>query len=82
MEYIFPNDGIFPTQLADYKPTHGFSSMKFIPGTEDTLIVALLTEELNGETSTYITAFTIDGRILLLQKRIETKLKYEGLDFI
>lgn len=56
--------------------------MKFIPGTDDTIIVALLTEEVNMETSTFITAFTIDGRILLAQQRIDTNLKYEGIDFI
>lgn len=70
------------TTLGDYKATHGFSSMKFLPGTDDKIILALLTEELNGETSTYITAFTTDGTILLPQERIDTNLKYEGLEFI
>lgn len=69
-------------QLGDYKPTHGFSSMKFLPDGRDQIVVALLTEELNGETSTYITAFNVNGDILMGQEKIATALKYEGLEFI
>lgn len=69
-------------KLGTYKPTFGFSSFKFVPGTDDSVIVALQTEELNGKTSTYITAFTITGKVLLPPERIETDLKYEGLEFI
>lgn len=72
----------FSFQLGKYKPTFGFSSFKFVPGTDDNVIVALQTEELNGKTSTYITAFTITGKTLLASERIETELKYEGLEFI
>lgn len=56
--------------------------MKFLPDTTDTIIVALLTEELNGDTSTYITAFNVDGEILLPQEKILTSYKYEGIEFI
>ncbi|KAG4078274.1 hypothetical protein HA402_012984 [Bradysia odoriphaga] len=69
-------------KLGNYKPTLGFSSFKFVPGTDDSVIVALQTEELNGKTSTFITAFTITGKSLLAPERIETDLKYEGLEFI
>ncbi|KAK0161922.1 hypothetical protein PV327_008319 [Microctonus hyperodae] len=59
----------------------GFASFKFLPGSQDTIIVALKTEEYQGQTATYITAFTIDGRILLPDRKISQK-KFEGLDFI
>ncbi|EDV91208.1 soluble calcium-activated nucleotidase 1 [Drosophila grimshawi] len=63
-------------------PTHGFSSFKFLPNTEDTIIVALKSEELNGKTSTFVTAFNLEGKTLLAETRIETEYKYEGFEFI
>lgn len=69
-------------KLANYKPTQGFSSFKFIPGSDDNVIVALQTEEINGTTATYVTAFTIDGEILLDSLKLDTNLKYEGIEFI
>lgn len=69
-------------KIGRLKPTHGYSSFKFIPGTNDRIIVAIKTEELNGKTSTYISAFTIDGEILLDEEKIPTNYKYEGFEFI
>ncbi|KAH8382755.1 hypothetical protein KR009_005127 [Drosophila setifemur] len=63
-------------------PTHGFSSFKFLPGTDDSIIVALKSEELNGKTATFITAFDTAGKTLLPETRIETEFKYEGFEFI
>ncbi|XP_016978315.1 apyrase [Drosophila rhopaloa] len=63
-------------------PTHGFSSFKFLPGTDDSIIVALKSEELNGKTATFITAFDIKGKTLLPEMRIESDYKYEGFEFI
>jgi len=68
-------------KLASLKPTHGFSSFKFVPGTDDRVIVALQTEELNGKTSTYITAFTTTGNMLMDQLKLDTEYKYEGFEF-
>ncbi|EDW59838.1 apyrase [Drosophila virilis] len=67
---------------ANTAPTHGFSSFKFLPNTEDSIIVALKTEELNGKTSTFVTAFSVKGKTLLPETRIETDYKYEGFEFI
>ncbi|XP_052863020.1 apyrase [Anopheles cruzii] len=63
-------------------PTHGYSSFKFLPTANDEVIVALSTEELNGKTSTFVSAFTIEGEQLLAETRIPTEYKYEGLEFI
>lgn len=68
-------------KLGPYKATQGFSSFKFLPGSNDNVIVALLTEEINGKTATYITSFTIKGEILLKPLQIHTDLKYEGIEF-
>lgn len=62
-------------------PTHGFSSFKFVPDTDDQVIVALKSEEDAGKIATYIMAFTLDGRILLPETKIGD-VKYEGLEFI
>ncbi|KAM9296905.1 soluble calcium-activated nucleotidase 1 [Gastrophryne carolinensis] len=62
-------------------PTHGFSSFKFIPGTDDQIIVALKSEEDSGKVATYITVFYLDGRVLLPETKIGD-VKYEGIEFI
>lgn len=67
--------------IPNFTVTRGFSSFKFIPTSEDSIIVALRTEELEGKTATYITSFTITGQILL-EDTLISDLKYEGLEFI
>ncbi|XP_072168222.1 soluble calcium-activated nucleotidase 1-like [Diadema setosum] len=59
----------------------GFSSFKFIPGTNDQVIVALKTEEDAGKIATYITAFNIDGKILMPDIKF-AEIKYEGIEFV
>ncbi|XP_054742292.1 apyrase [Anastrepha obliqua] len=71
-----------PLDATNWVHTHGFSSFKFVPNTDDQLIVALKSEELDGKTSTFITAFDTEGRTILPEQRIETELKYEGIEFI
>ncbi|KAM3865051.1 soluble calcium-activated nucleotidase 1b [Diretmus argenteus] len=62
-------------------PTHGFSSFKFVPDTDDQIILALKSEEDAGKIATYILAFTLDGRVLMPETKIGD-VKYEGLEFI
>ncbi|XP_076365672.1 soluble calcium-activated nucleotidase 1 [Tachypleus tridentatus] len=62
-------------------PSHGFSSFKFVPETSDTVIIALKSEELEGNISSYVTVFTIDGEILQPETEIG-KYKFEGIEFI
>lgn len=75
---------IKPIELkrANVPPTHGFSSFKFLPTSGDQVIVALSTEELNGKTSSFISAFNVDGEMLMPETRIPTEYKFEGLEFI
>ncbi|XP_029455006.1 soluble calcium-activated nucleotidase 1 isoform X2 [Rhinatrema bivittatum] len=69
------------SHIGDLKPTHGFSSFKFIPDTDDQIIVALKSEEDSGTVATYIMVFTLDGRFLLPETKIGS-IKYEGIEFI
>ena len=68
-------------RLGPLHKTHGFSSFKFIPGTNDRVIVALKSEEDNGKIHSYIMALTIDGEVLLPEMKIGDN-KYEGVEFI
>jgi len=64
------------------EPTHGFSSFKFIPGSNDNIIVALKTKEVEGDISTYMMVFeTYSGKVLMNENFIENN-KYEGIEFI
>ncbi|KAA8595166.1 hypothetical protein FQN60_012301, partial [Etheostoma spectabile] len=51
-------------------PTHGFSSFKFVPDTDDQIILALKSEEDAGRIATYIIAFTLDGQVLMPETKI------------
>ncbi|CAH0563977.1 unnamed protein product [Brassicogethes aeneus] len=81
---ISTNEDMYDVQKVDLKSssnTRGFSSFKFIPTSNDLVIVALRTVEFNGTTETYITAFTIYGQIIMDDTYI-SNLKYEGFEFI
>jgi len=62
-------------------PTHGFSSFKFLPGSQDEIILALKSEEFQGNISTYILAFNIQGKVLMPEQKI-ADLKFEGVEFV
>lgn len=62
--------------------TRGFSSFKFVPDTDDRIVLALKSQEDAGKVASYILAFTLDGRVLLPETKIADDVKYEGLEFI
>eukprot|EP01063_Lacrimia_lanifica_P015403 TRINITY_DN2217_c0_g1_i1.p1 TRINITY_DN2217_c0_g1~~TRINITY_DN2217_c0_g1_i1.p1 ORF type:complete len:351 (+),score=134.71 TRINITY_DN2217_c0_g1_i1:42-1094(+) len=64
-------------------PERGFSTAKFVPGTGDTIMVALKSEEKEAENTqaTYITVFDIYGKTYLEETFVASN-KYEGLEFI
>lgn len=61
-------------------PTHGFSSFNMIPFRENE-IVALKTEEHEDEIATYLTVFTLDGKILMEEQKIGD-VKFEGIEIL
>ena len=64
-------------------PTRGFSEFKFLPGSRDSIIVALKSEENEeqGTQNSYITVFDLDGKILMEETEIPGGMKFEGLEF-
>uniref|UniRef100_A0A3P9MT99 Soluble calcium-activated nucleotidase 1 n=1 Tax=Poecilia reticulata TaxID=8081 RepID=A0A3P9MT99_POERE len=68
-------------RVGPFNPTHGFSSFKFVPDTDDQVVLALKSEEDAGRIATYIIAFTLDGRLLMPETKMGD-VKYEGLEFI
>ena len=62
-------------------PTHGFSSCKFIPGTDDQLMVALKSEEIEGKVATYMMVFNMEGKVLFQEEKIGDR-KFEGIEFL
>ncbi|XP_056144551.1 soluble calcium-activated nucleotidase 1 isoform X2 [Lampris incognitus] len=74
-------EDITVSHVGPHNPTHGFSSFKFVPNTDDQIILALKSEEDAGKIATYMMAFTLDGRILLPETKIGD-VKYEGVEFI
>ncbi|KAJ1366007.1 hypothetical protein KIN20_026517 [Parelaphostrongylus tenuis] len=64
----------------------GHSAFEFIPGTNDTLIVALKSEEIRRNKSShaksFITVFNISGYILLDDQELADDYKFEGLYFV
>ena len=62
--------------------THGFSSFKFIPGTNEQQIIALKTEEVDGNIASFIMAFDLHGRILMKEQKIPGSYKFEGIEFL
>ena len=74
------------TRVGSIVPTLGYSSFKFLPGTKDRLIVALKSQEDAGNIATFISVFTVDGKIILDDQRVAEQegqgVKYEGIEFI
>jgi len=62
-------------------PTHGFSSFKWIPGTDDQLMVALKSEEIEGKTASYLMVFDLQGNIIVPETKVGDH-KYEGIEFL
>lgn len=68
--------------VGDIIPTRGYSSFKFVPGTNEKLIIALKTEEDAGKTRSFVTLIDIKGNILIEDIEISTNLKFEGIEFV
>lgn len=65
-------------------PERGFSAFRFIPGTQDQVILALKSEEeaSTGKQRTFITAFTIQGETIMEETLVPVPYKFEGLEFL
>uniref|UniRef100_M4B8G1 Soluble calcium-activated nucleotidase 1 n=1 Tax=Hyaloperonospora arabidopsidis (strain Emoy2) TaxID=559515 RepID=M4B8G1_HYAAE len=64
-------------------PLRGFSSFKFIPRSDDSVIVAIKSVEVEDEQiqTSFITVFDLDGNVLMDETEIPGAKKYEGVAF-
>eukprot|EP00514_Thraustochytrium_sp_LLF1b_P007368 CAMPEP_0184528694 /NCGR_PEP_ID=MMETSP0198_2-20121128/11932_1 /TAXON_ID=1112570 /ORGANISM="Thraustochytrium sp., Strain LLF1b" /LENGTH=360 /DNA_ID=CAMNT_0026920565 /DNA_START=328 /DNA_END=1410 /DNA_ORIENTATION=- len=75
-------------EIGEHIKTHGWSSLKFLPWTNNQVIIALRTVEVEdkatGDSSqeTYLTIFNVNGEIHLKEQRIPGDVKFEGIEFL
>lgn len=87
--YLISTDEAFETfevvQIGTIKdPSHGFSAFQFVPGTNDTVIMGLKSQELDDQPlATYYMIFSIDGsKVYVDETKIPGDYKLEGLEFV
>lgn len=69
------------SRIGKVNPTRGFSTFKFVPNSDDEVIVALKSEEVDGKIATYVMAFRIDGAMILPETKMGD-FKFEGIEFV
>ncbi|GMF12117.1 unnamed protein product [Phytophthora lilii] len=70
-------------EIGKITPLRGFSSFKFVPRSDDTVIVAIKSLEVEDEQrqTSFITVFDVDGNVLMEETEIPGAKKYEGVAF-
>ena len=61
-----------------YSKMRGCSDFFFIPGTNDTHVFCLCTEEYEDSITTFVVAFDLEGKTLLPEIELPGERKYEG----
>eukprot|EP01056_Protomagalhaensia_sp_Gyna25_P004889 Protomagalhaensia_sp_Gyna_25__4888@NODE_515_length_3231_cov_16_217732_g404_i0_p1_GENE_NODE_515_length_3231_cov_16_217732_g404_i0NODE_515_length_3231_cov_16_217732_g404_i0_p1_ORF_typecomplete_len467_score57_99Apyrase/PF06079_11/4_8e98_NODE_515_length_3231_cov_16_217732_g404_i04991899 len=63
-------------------PERGFSSFKFVPGSNDQMIIALRSAEnaAAGSQSTFLSIFDMNGKVLFPEQQISDTIKFEGIE--
>jgi soluble calcium-activated nucleotidase 1 len=69
-------------EVGPLHPLHGFSSFKFLPDIDEEVIVAIKSMEYKDNISTFITAFTLNGDVLLPEQLVDNSMKFEGIEFV
>jgi soluble calcium-activated nucleotidase 1 len=69
-------------KIGEPMPLRGYSTFKFVPNTNNQLIIALKTEEDSGKTRSFATLFDLNGNILVKDRLISDSMKYEGIEFV
>nr|CCA23536.1 soluble calciumactivated nucleotidase putative [Albugo laibachii Nc14] len=70
-------------QVGILTPSRGFSSFKFVPRTDDSIILAIKSEEIEKDDfqNSYISIFDIFGNIMLPETEVPGNHKYEGVAY-
>eukprot|EP01055_Gregarina_sp_Pseudo9_P000704 Gregarina_sp_Pseudo_9__703@NODE_1448_length_1594_cov_84_518971_g1345_i0_p1_GENE_NODE_1448_length_1594_cov_84_518971_g1345_i0NODE_1448_length_1594_cov_84_518971_g1345_i0_p1_ORF_typecomplete_len465_score24_00Apyrase/PF06079_11/1e97Bet_v_1/PF00407_19/0_094_NODE_1448_length_1594_cov_84_518971_g1345_i0541448 len=78
----FTDVSITEVKYPTYFPERGFSSFKFLPGSDDQIIVALRSaeDEALGKQETFLSVFSIAGELILDEVQVSANQKYEGLE--
>ena len=65
-------------------PERGFSTFKFLPGSNDEIILALksMEEASTSSQASYITLFNLKGEVLVEEVAVPGAHKFEGLEFV
>jgi soluble calcium-activated nucleotidase 1 len=66
--------------VGEHHPTHGFSSVVFIPDQEN-IAVALKSEEFGSQINSYLMVFDLNGTVLMDEVPV-ANAKYEGLEIL
>ena len=70
--------GRLPRRLT-FLPLRGCSDFIFVPGTNDTHIFVIRTEEtIDGEVSTYCSVIDVAGTVLMPETQFAKQRKFEG----
>jgi len=75
-------------EVGEKVATHGWSSFKFVPFTNNKVIIGLRSMEIEnketgeGEQATFITVFNVNGEVYLPEQEIPGPVKFEGLEFL
>ena len=51
------------------------------PALQDSILVALKSEEVSGVTATFLTVITVDGRVVMKETKV-ADAKFEGIEFV
>eukprot|EP01053_Blabericola_migrator_P002053 Blabericola_migrator_1__2052@NODE_1562_length_4269_cov_136_374108_g173_i2_p2_GENE_NODE_1562_length_4269_cov_136_374108_g173_i2NODE_1562_length_4269_cov_136_374108_g173_i2_p2_ORF_typecomplete_len464_score64_77Apyrase/PF06079_11/6_1e101_NODE_1562_length_4269_cov_136_374108_g173_i217523143 len=72
---------VIDVQYPEKFPERGFSSFKFVPGTDDEVLIALRTAEnaTLGTQNTYLSIINIHGNVIMPESKI-ADAKYEGIE--
>ncbi|CAH0520784.1 unnamed protein product [Peronospora belbahrii] len=70
-------------EVGKVTPLRGFSSFKFVPRTDDSVVVAIKSVEVEDEKkqTSFITVFDLEGNVLMDETEIPGAKKYEGVAF-
>lgn len=70
-------------QIGVLTPSRGFSSFKFLPRTDDSIIMAVKSEEIEKDDfqNSYLTIFDLSGNVLLPETQVPGNHKYEGVAY-
>ncbi|KAG7392754.1 Soluble calcium-activated nucleotidase 1 [Phytophthora pseudosyringae] len=70
-------------EVGKVSPLRGFSSFKFVPRSDDSVIVAVKSVEVENEQrqTSFLTVFDLDGNVLMGETEIPGAKKYEGVAF-